>query len=174
MEKYMSKVVYHNWTEEDLKAIEEKTTYTELAEVGVSILKRLFESGKRIVQVCGPMNTGGRGSLEENMKVFNLVIDHLVKQGEVVFDQRPFEKIMEKIKIIRGTIGYPYDLLEEFYGPIFASGYVDFLFFIPGWNKSENSEGSIGADWEYRRAAQSGIAIFEIKEELIERLLKAA
>jgi len=114
------------------------------------------------------MNTGGRGSLEENMKVFNLVIDHLAKQGEVVFDQRPFKKIMERIKKIRATVGYPYDLLEEFYGPIFESGYVDRLFFIPGWNKFT------GAFWEYKRAGRLGITLLEVKERFIERLLKAA
>lgn len=170
----MENIIYHNWTEADLKSIEGITSYTELAKVAISILSRLFQSGKRIVQVCGPMNTGGRGSLEENMKIFNVVIDHLVERGEVVFDQRPFEKIMERIKMIRKTVGYPYDLLEEFYGPIFESGYVDILFFIPGWNKSENSEGSIGAQWEYKKAGRCGIAIFEVSEHLIDKLLSKA
>jgi len=39
----MDKIVYHNWTDTDLRLIEEKTTYTELVEVGISILKHLFK-----------------------------------------------------------------------------------------------------------------------------------
>lgn len=166
---------YRNWTQEDIAKLEGKTTYTELVKVAMPILSRISRDRTlKVVQVCGPIYTGGIGSLEENLKVFGLVIDHLASEGKIVFDQRPFEGVMQEIKRIRKTVGYAYDLLEEFYGPVFASGYVRTLYFIPGWRKTDVSEGSIGTQWEFHRAGRLGLRRVQLSEELIQHLLSKA
>jgi len=167
--------IYQNWTDGDLKKLDGISNYGDLVKVAIPILSRISrDRAEEVVQVCGPIYTGGRSSPEENLKVFGLVIGHLASEGKTVFDQRPFEGVMQEIKKVRKTVGYPYDLLEEFYGPVFASGYVRTLYFIPGWRRTDASEGSIGTQWEFHRAGRLGIRRVELATELIEELLLKA
>lgn len=167
-------IKFHNWKEDDFKrldAVKGTKEYLDLVNVARPILARISEKGMKIVgQLCGPMNTGGKGPLEENMKVFNIVIDHLAKKDDIViFDQRPFEEEMQQIKIRRNTKGYPFDLLYEFYGTIFTERHVQVLYFIPEWY------GSIGTSWERYVAEQIfRIPCVDIPPEFVEKLLEQA
>lgn len=149
---------YHHWTHNHLSKLDVLQTYAEMREVALAFLEEL---PKPIVQVCGPITTGGRGSIEENIKAFGEAIAYLSAQGKIVFDQRPFEIPMQRAKMIAKKEGYPFDLLEEFYLPIFESKLIEELFFLPGW------ESSTGAKWEHEQAVRLGIKISYLPDKFI-------
>lgn len=105
------------------------------------------------VQVCGPITTGGKGSFEDNMEVLHHGIHWVAGQGKVVFDQRPFQYPMLKVIAASKKSGYPHDLLEEFFLPLFLSGYIGALYFLPGW------ETSVGSNWEFSQGKGLGLEI---------------
>lgn len=136
--------------------LEKATTFEELAEIA---LKTLEAMPQPIGMVSGPISTGGLGSKEENIEVFQKVINWLQDAGISIFDQMPFEKHMWRI------IQTPYykkenQLLEKFYLPIFESGFVKMMYFIPGW------QSSVGAKWEHERVIRLGIEIILLEEIL--------
>ena len=104
-----------------------------------------------IAQVCGPISTGGNGSAEKNLDILAKAIKFLTKKGISVFNQLPFERTFDKIMRDYKTSGYDTPILEEFYGPIFESGKIKNVYFLPGWRKS------VGARWEYNYAKKLGI-----------------
>ncbi len=130
-------------TNQENLMLENATSFDELKDVALSVLKRMEGP---IFQVCGPMTTGGLGSLELNLEVFRKTIDTLKSQGKHVFDQLPFEDHMMRIKESGKS-----NLLEAFYLPIFESGMIKKLYFIYGW---WNSRGSL---WEHAEAKRLGI-----------------
>jgi hypothetical protein len=105
---------------------------------------------KPIAMVCGPISTGGAGSRKANLDIFSRAIDILSAGGLLIFSQMPFENDMERIyksdPNLRGMV-----LLEEFYLPIFKSGHIKLMCFLPGWTNS------VGATWEHRQAEIFGI-----------------
>ena len=104
---------------------------------------------KPVSLVSGPISTGGAGSLEKNLELFAEAIAHLEMHGENVFDQLPFEnKITEFSKDYKG---YYMPILEDFFLPLFKSGKIAKIWFMPGW------ETSTGAKWEYEQAEKLGI-----------------
>lgn len=138
------------WTAQDKAALPAATSFSNLAVIALSVLSRMPQP---VSQVCGPISTGGLGSVEKNLAVFDTAIDRLIKQGIVVFDQMPFEvhffRIMENGQATRQNN----TLLNEFYLPIFESGHVSRLYFIPGWESSK------GANWEHQQAQRLGLEI---------------
>ncbi len=149
---------YQNWTEENIQKIELLETYADMKEIALQMLKDLPQP---VVQLCGPLTTGGRGSFEANIEMFNEGIQFLAKQDKTIFDQRPFEIPMQKLKAVRKDSGYAYELLNEFYLPIFESGYVKELYFLPGW------ENSVGACWEHEQAQRLEITISYLPKDLL-------
>lgn len=149
---------YQNWREDDVQKVALLETYADMKDVALIALKALPQP---VVQVCGPLTTGGRGSFEKNLEMFHEGIQFLAEQGKTVFDQRPFEIPMQKLKATRKGPGYAYELLYEFYLPVFQSGHVKELHFLPGW------ESSIGARWEHDQAQQLGITIFYLPKSLL-------
>jgi len=143
---------YINWTAEELLELQRINNYSELVEFALEKLEKL---PKPVIQVCGPLTTGGRGSFSENLKHFGKAIDFLNDQGRVVFDQRPFETPFRKLENqkVKQQNGYDTDLLEKFYLPLFESGRLSELYFLPGW------EYSTGARWEHDQAKRLGIKI---------------
>jgi hypothetical protein len=139
-----------HWTTDDLKRLETATTYGAMKDIAFDILRRIPPP---VAQVCGPISTGGCGSIEENLKAFGEAIADLVAHGKNVFDQRPFEEPMQRAKVIDPTHGYDLRLLDDFYLPLFESGLVHELYFLPGW------ESSRGARWEHEQAQRLGITI---------------
>ncbi|TSC82591.1 MAG: Uncharacterized protein G01um101420_258 [Parcubacteria group bacterium Gr01-1014_20] len=131
----------------------EARTFAELGCIAFEVLQRMDEKvvPRSIGQVCGPITTGGRSSIVVNLREFSRYIELLQSKGLAIFDQVPFEKHLFRIR----GVNYQSDstLLEDFYGPIFESGIVKILYFIPGWSSSN------GAMWEHRQAVRLNLTI---------------
>jgi len=138
------------YTKEDYAAIEKAESFTDLTEIALKIIERMPQP---VSMVCGPIATGGKGNIEENLKIFKKTIQALVNNGENIFSQIPFEGAMQRIKQNPQYQGAT-QLLEEFYLPIFKSGFIKKMNFIKGW------KGSFGATWEHGIAVALGIEIF--------------
>ncbi|MEK9173085.1 MAG: hypothetical protein AAB594_00745 [Patescibacteria group bacterium] len=140
-------------TKKDRKAMAEAKTFVELGVIAVEVLQRIGEKTvpKLIGQVCGPITTGGLGSIEANLNEFSKWIKILQGRSLAIFDQIPFEEHL--FRIWKKSGHNDSNLLEEFYIPIFESGIVKTLYFIPGWSKSN------GAMWEHRQAVRLKLTI---------------
>jgi hypothetical protein len=148
------------WNEKHLESISIAESYHELGKVAFDILRIMPIP---ISQVCGPISSGGEGSLEKNLKIFEETIKKLALRGENMFNQIPFEKPMQNIK---EKSNLPYmetglKLLNDFYLPIFRSGMVSRLYFIHGW------ESSFGARWEHDRAKELNIKINYLSKDFL-------
>jgi hypothetical protein len=123
--------------------------YPALLVVALRVLERMPPGAS---MVCGPISTGGFGSIEKNLARFTRAIDLLASRGENVFTQMPFA---EPMKCVQGE-SLPYasgiHLLEEFFLPIFQSGRVTRLCFLPSW------QSSFGTRWEHEQAWRLGLA----------------
>lgn len=141
-------------------------SFAALAEIALREIKTL---GSSCVVVCGPITTGGRGSVEENVRAFQAAIQHLRTQGQVVFDQMPYEPslwtLKDKWQREHGSDNYCWPLLLEFYLPLYRSGFIVEAHFLPGW------ESSTGARWEREQFSQLGVKIIDFPVELINQLL---
>lgn len=144
-------------------------SFAELIPLALEELKK-FSDGAEIV--CGPISTGGRGNIDENVRVFSLTIRALQAEGRPIFSQIPYE---ERIFFFRkrwqdsdpaNNGKYYLPILEEFYRPIMEAGRIRKAWFIPGW------ESSFGARWERERLTENGAEIQDLSEEWIEELLK--
>lgn len=136
------------WTQQEISLLETATDFSELKDIALIVLRRMQRG---IVQVCGPISTGGLGSVEANISRFDEVITRLTSEGENVFDQIPFEDSMHRIKEQRPCDGYNFALLEEFYAPIFESGLIWKFYFLQDW------QSSVGARWEHEQACKLNI-----------------
>lgn len=136
------------WKEEDIKDVGSAKNFKDLYVVAHRIFNHMPDS---IGQVCGPIATGGLGSVEANLKKFDETIKKLQSEGKIIFDQIPFEWPMQDLKktVLEGRDS----ILNDFYLPIFESGKVKTLYFIKGW------ESSYGATWEHEQAQKIGIDI---------------
>ncbi|PIR68152.1 hypothetical protein COU49_02245 [Candidatus Nomurabacteria bacterium CG10_big_fil_rev_8_21_14_0_10_35_16] len=123
------------WEDKDWNDLEKAKSVADLYIIAKRIISRI---PKPFVQVCGPIGTGGLGSIEANLKLFNKAIKKLQNQGINVFDQMPFEKPMQKLhdkSVAKGK--YPENILTDFYCPLFESGLIStfyFLFKTPGFS----------------------------------------
>ncbi len=138
------------WKEEDFEGVKQAKDFKELYVIAEKILKIMPHP---IVQVCGPIGTGGLGNVEDNLKAFDKTIRYLQAKGLNVFDQMPFEWPMQvmKFNLLEGV--YPESILTDFYMPIFESGLVSEFYFMPNWQTSR------GAKWEHEEAKRLGIKI---------------
>lgn len=148
---------YPHWQKEDFELLATTHTYRDMTKVAFQILQRMPAP---VVQLCGPLTTGGRGSLEKNLEAFDEGIQFLLAHGKNVFDQRPFEEPMQRLKMFEKKGVYPVAILDDFYLPVFESGLIHELHFLPGW------EGSRGARWEYEQAQRLGMAVHHLPEAL--------
>lgn len=140
------------YTPERLGLIKSAQNYQDFLGVALDILEEIArDNGIRpIAQVCGPISTGGRNSRKENLGVLSRAINKLNSDGIVVFNQMLFEDDMERVYKSDPSL-QGFRLLEEFYLPIFQSGYISMLCFIPGWSAST------GTRWEHERAKELNI-----------------
>lgn len=111
------------------------------------ILERMPEG---VAQVCGPIATGGLGSLEANLDVFNQAIKKLQASGVHVFDQMPFEMPMQKLKKDLKPGEYAYSILDDFYLPLMNQEKIKTFYFMPTWQTSK------GAQWEHDLITKMG------------------
>jgi hypothetical protein len=136
------------FTREDYADIAAAETYGALRDIALRVLHRMPLG---VSMVCGPISTGGLGSIEKNLVRFSGAIEVLAGCDQNVFTQMPFEEAMRRI---RGNAP-PYEegltLLETFYFAIFSSGRVVRLCFIPGW------ESSLGTNWEHKQGEDLGL-----------------
>ena len=145
----MVKKVPDYWTKEVELTSNNAKDFKELSVIGINILKNL---PNKTILVCGPISTGGLGSIEANLYKLNATVHKFIKNGESVFDQTPFEdvviKLRKKLNDINGQ-----KTLNDFYLPLFKSGYIKEVRFLPDWKSSK------GATWEHNLAKKLGIKI---------------
>lgn len=151
------------WQEEEKHALKRSKSFEEMVQIATSILKRMPQP---VVQICGPMSTGGAGNLEKNMKRFQIAINALNENGISVFDQITFQDAI--VSLIKWTPDAPYnmDILEVFYSGIFKSGLVAKAIFLPGWESSK------GATWEREFLKSLNVPIEDYPPELFEKVLE--
>ncbi len=144
------------WTPVEKALLTKASNFKELHEIARRIILRMPAPRG---QVCGPISTGGKGSIKENLKEFEKAISYLEEQGQIVFNQLPFEDPMDRI--LRVGQGTPTDtLLNEFYLPIFEARLVSTLFFLDNWQTSA------GATWEHEQARRLKLEIVYLPELL--------
>ena len=140
------------YSKDDLRLIREANTYEELLVVALAVLAKM---PPHISMVCGPITTGGLGCVKKNLLKFDEAILMLAWRGENVFTQMPYEVAMQRIKENKAYYKDGAQLLWSFYYPIFASGMITRLCFLPDWRTSG------GAMWERERADELGISCVE-------------
>ncbi len=142
------------WTENDYSDLAKAQSFDALSKIAMRILERMYRIVRPnpIIQVCGPISSGGAGSRVLNLHIFQGAIERLVFEGIEVFNQMPFEN--DLFRITRTQIATEgITLLEKFYLPIFRSGIIKELYFLHDW------ESSFGANWEYARAMELNIPV---------------
>lgn len=146
----LNNITKEYWTEEDIAEVKSAKDFKDLYRIAERILNKMPQP---IAQVCGPIGTGGLGTIEANLEAFSEAIQALQKKGYTVFDQMPFEWPMQGIKFNLPAGVYPESILTDFYLPIFESGLVTTFYFMPNWKSSR------GANWEHEQAKRLGIQI---------------
>lgn len=148
------------WHERDRKEVARARTYAELVPIALRVLSRMPQP---VGELCGPISTGGAGSIEANLARFDTAIQRLREEGIAVFDLMPFEASLHAIRAERKKMeafsGYDHALLEEFYLPVFESGFVHRFYMLPDW------QSSTGASWEHEQALRLGIAVVYLADE---------
>lgn len=140
------------YSDNALKRIKLAKNYQDLFKVAINVLETIHNLNpiKPIAMVCGPISSGVKGSRKENLEVFSRAIDRLANDGLLIFSQMPFEDDMERIYKSNPAL-QGIRLLEEFYLPIFKTGFIKIMCFLPNWEKS------VGATWEHEQAKRLGI-----------------
>lgn len=149
--EHEEKMSRHLMTPEHYARIKSANDHYELRVVAESIIALMDDP---IGMVCGPISTGGLGTIEANEQQFIAAINRLVVLGHNIFDQMVFEPRMKDL--IVETEEYDWRILEHFYEPLFLSGRIRQKFFIPGW------QSSTGATWEREQAKKLGITIIDL------------
>ena len=141
------------WVESDIPIVTAARGFSDLAEHTLKVIARV---GKPVVMVSGPISTGGKGSRDENIKNYAKAIEYLRMKKIPVFDQVLIESLIgfhAKAWQEKGNTGYCIPILEDLYKPIFRSGLVGKLMFMPDWQTS------FGSRWERKTAAELAIDI---------------
>jgi len=155
--------------------LQRATTYSELSHIALNQLARLKRYAVRSPGiVCGPISSGGLGSIPANIARFELVVNHFTaKYHGIFFSQIPYEeslwRIQAALKANDPTVypkGEGNPLLEGFYRPIFTSGLVGAAYFIKGWESSD------GACWERALCLKQGVSVIDLDEEMNCTLLR--
>jgi hypothetical protein len=129
-------------TDSDHCSIEAATSFPSLVEIAISVIARNRIHSLPVVQVCGPMASGG-GKLDENAAKIARTIAALRKKGLTVFSQVPFQRGMLNFTTVEDYMRNPHELLDGFYGRLFRGRHIQALTFIKGW------ENSFGCRWEH-------------------------
>lgn len=140
------------WTPEDVQELKDAKNYHDLVIIALRVLDRMPQP---VVQICGPLTTGGLGSFEANAAEFDKAIFFFSQKGECIFDQMPFEEPMQRFK--KDVIdGYDNRILEHFYLPLFRSGKIKKCKFLPDWKSSH------GATWEHNKIEELKIDFIDL------------
>jgi hypothetical protein len=140
--------------EKHLIKVNRAETFEELASIAIDMLNEIYTSEDIIVQICGPISTGGSGDIRKNINRFKKSIEIARKKGLKVFDQTPFEESVARLSSkYKKVDGYCIDILEIFYRRIFESKLVGKVLFLPDWQSSR------GARWEREITTKLGLII---------------
>lgn len=147
--------------------INQAENYSQLVPIALSILERMPNP---IAQVCGPISTGGVGSIKCNLSILEKTISKVNSGKYTVFDQTGFEKPIQKMRQKQMESLSKEEtniiLLEEFYGKVLESKKIETLFFIYGW---ESSKGSI---WENKKAKKLGLERVYLPKYFLKKNIK--
>jgi len=149
----LSNITKNYWKEKDWNDLDNSKSIKDLYIIASRILERM---PKNLSEVCGPISTGGKGNVQDNLLEFNKRIIELQQKGFNVFDQMPFEDPMHRMMLNFSKEEYMENILTDFYLPIFESGRIAELYFLPDWKSSH------GANWEHEQAKRLGIKIVYI------------
>lgn len=141
-------------TQDDRRDMAQAKTFDNLLTVALRVLERMPHP---LVQISGPITTGGKGSVEENNGVFAIATKYLQGKGLHVFDFIIFHEPLERIKV-KTSIGDEYciAILEIFFRGIFESGHISTVYFLPDW------ESSRGSRWERECALRQGLEMVDM------------
>ena len=144
----------------DQNKIDSVKTFEELADIGIETLKQMSLSGKPIVQICGPITTGGFGNHKKNLAYLEKAIKLANKKGLQVFDQTLFDNAMSKLSVKYTEMNeYNTPVLETFYRKVFESGLIAKVIFLPDWQSSK------GATWERNVASRFHMKVEDYPKE---------
>ncbi len=146
-------------------------SFAELVAIAINELHK-FPTGCELV--CGPITTGGRGSVAENIAVFNATIQALQAQGRPIFSQLPYEerifffrkRWLDADPLRKGQYYMP--ILEDFYHPLIKTGHIKKGWFIPGW------ESSLGATWERQHLTETAVEVCDLSSDWVDEVLRSA
>ncbi|MBP6883770.1 MAG: DUF4406 domain-containing protein [Candidatus Pacebacteria bacterium] len=145
-----SEITKKYWEPKDWEDLANVKSFKDLYIIAERVIAR---QPKPIIQVCGPIATGGLGTIEANLNAFNETIKKLQDQGFSIFDQMPYEEPMQTLKTLDPSDDHLERILTDFYWPIFNSGLVSAMYFMPNWQTSN------GATKEHAKAIELGIKI---------------
>ncbi len=147
----MNSVTAMYWTSLEHDALYEAKSIADIYTIAKVVLDRMPD---HLAQVCGPITSGGVGSVEGNLQLLNEKIAQLQAEEVAVFDQMPYEETIHRVRN-DPTLMQTYEhVLSDFYEQLFLSGKITALYFMSGW------ESSRGACWEHEKAKEYG---FDIK-----------
>ena len=144
-----------------ISELTEARSVEDIAALALHVLKGLPQP---VAMVCGPLTTGG-GDFEENRRRIRRAIS-LLRHRETIFDQLIFLGRSDRLPDARWKLRMPFFhsyfarrrrriMREKFHLPLLGSGFIQEIFFLPGWERSE------GSRWYHDRAKELGIKIHE-------------
>lgn len=131
------------WTDKHINDLNKARNFSDCLKVAYDVIDSI---DGQVGIVSGPISTGGLGSIDKNLAEFSKYIDIMESKGEKIFNQLPFERKFQELA--EGSKGYFMPILEDFFLPIFKSGKIKKIWFMPGWQTST------GAKWEFEIADQ--------------------
>jgi len=149
-------ILLQGWLEEDLESVKSAKTFADLFVVALRVLNRMEQP---IIELCGPVSNGGRGSRNANIEYFEESTVRLIQSGKIIFNIVPFENKIEEIWLAEEAAGKTPTLFEDFYFPIFESGFIAEGYFLPDW------ETSAGAKKEHDKLAELNIPLTHLSPD---------
>lgn len=146
----MNPVTARYWTSLEQELLQEAKSIADIYAIAEAILARMPDN---LVQVCGPITNGGRGSIEENLQALNEMIAQLQSEGVQIFDQVPYEESIHRVRNTPEFMQTYEHVLSDFYERLFLSGKVAGMYFLSGW------ESTRGAMWEHENVKEYGFEI---------------
>ena len=145
----LNEITKKYWEEKDFQDLERAESMGDTYIIAERILKRM---PKLVVQVCGPISSGGGDSIN-NLEALKRAIRDLQEKGLNVFDQTPFDATVRRIKSKTLPTEYFESVLTDFHLPLFELGIISTLYFMPNWQTSH------GAKWEHEQGKKMGLEI---------------
>ncbi len=154
------------WTDAHIVSLRNVKKFEDLHEISLSVLKSM-PTDKPIVQVCGPLTTGGLENEALNTVILKSCIIKMQIEGYNVFDQLPLGLALRRLvrEWKRTNSGYCKPILKIF-KEIFKSGFIEETSFIPGYKKSE------GSRWEKLISFKLDIKISEFPFKWYKEILE--